>query len=113
MTHEETLWEFTLGRIRVAWSVSPDYGYRYDGDDEDGEVQSKLDSGEYVAFDSAMRVYIDGHELGCDYLGGNVYDDPRKFRDHIGSQGKWGSYFTGMVHASIAEARTELARLRA
>src|SRR5690606_12631955 len=50
-----------------------DHGYQYDGDDENGEIQAKLDNGEYVAFDSVVRVMLDGIEVGWSSLGGSVY----------------------------------------
>lgn len=69
------VWRFKTARFEVALEITPEWGYRYDGDDPDGEVQKKLDDGEYVAFDSAVTVTLDGHEIAADYLGGSVYGD--------------------------------------
>lgn len=77
----ETVWEFSTARFQITLKIERDYCYRYDGDDEDGETQAKLDSGEYIAFDSSVVVYCDGREVGRDFLGGSVYeaDDYSKF----------------------------------
>lgn len=68
-----TVWQFHTERLSVDLELIEDCHYRYDGDDPDGETQAKLDSGEYVAFDSIVRVYWDGVEIASDYLGGSVY----------------------------------------
>ena len=79
----ETVWTFDTARFRVALQITPDYAYRYDGDDEDGETQAKLDSGEYVAFDSRVVVMLDGEEIGSDSLGafGTVIRQAERFLD--------------------------------
>ena len=74
--------------------------------DETGEVREKLESGEWAVYVMRARVLDNhGNEIGCDYLGESIYEDPMTFRDHIGSRGEWGSYFVGMVRSAIAEAR--------
>ena len=72
-------WIFSTHRFRIELDVESDYGHRYDGDDEDGETQRKLDSGEYVAFDSAVKVYLDGELVGADYLGASIYEVGKEF----------------------------------
>jgi hypothetical protein len=67
------VWEFKTARFVVALEIQRDRGYQYDGDDEDGETQAKLDSGEYVAFDSCVVVEFDGEEIARDSLCGSVY----------------------------------------
>ncbi|MGE3307742.1 MAG: hypothetical protein AB7I52_17435 [Rhizobiaceae bacterium] len=130
----ETVWTFATARFRVELGVAVDHGYRYDGDDEDGETQAKLDSGEYVAFDSRVRVTLDGVTVGEDHLGASVYDargmsdfwtahrdpDPMN-RNCTLMRAAWRGegnpdakvsichYFPGMVAEAIAAARQHLA----
>lgn len=73
MSERKAAWSFRTARFSIYLEVQPDYGYQYDGDDPDGETQSKLDSGEYVAFDSFVSIMLDGVEVGSDSLGGSVY----------------------------------------
>lgn len=114
-------WQFRTRRFRVVLEIAQDCGYRYDGDDPAGEVQAKLDSGEYIAFDSKVAVYLDGEEIAADYLGGSVYgaDEVAEFYTaHRTSSPEYrntlaqkaagrviGHYFPDMVRTAIAEAR--------
>lgn len=121
------VWEFKTERFTVYLEVERDRGYRYDGDDEDGEVQRKLDSGEYVAFDSAVIVELDGEEISRDSLGGSVYESGRAaefwtaHRDpdamnrncSIMRAARGGNvcichYFPDMVRIAVQEARDHL-----
>lgn len=139
MSNFETLWTFKTARFAVRFDIMPDYGYQYDGDDENGETQAALDSGEMVAFDSRVVVSLDGEEIGSDHLGGSVYyankvaefytahrdRDPMNrncsiYRDHMkattGHLCTICHYFPDMVTQAIAEARAFLAtapRMRA
>lgn len=125
------VWSFRTARFAVYLEVTPDYGYQYDGDDEGGETQAKLDSGEYVAFDSRVTVHLDGQEVGSDSLGGSVYaaDEVDTFwTDHRcpdpldrncsimrkarGTNVVICHYFPDMVHQAIADARNTLAKLQ-
>lgn len=118
----ETVWIFRTKRFCVALQMEQDYNYRYDGDDEDGEIQRKLDNGDYIAFDSRVVVYFKDMEVGRDSLGGSVYDwrnrqdfwtahrnpDPMSRNCSImrATTGRaYGHYFPGMVTEAIAEAR--------
>lgn len=123
-------WSFTTDRFSVVLRIEPDYGYVYDGDDEDGETQAKLDSGEYVAFDSDVCVYIDGVEIARETLGGSVYDadNVKEFwtahrdanpmhRNCSIMRGKHGNvsighYFPDMVRQACAEARKAVAKFQ-
>jgi hypothetical protein len=67
------VWSFETARFTVALELERLTSYQYDGDDEDGETQAKLDSGEFVAFDSSVIVELDGEEIARDSLGGSVY----------------------------------------
>ena len=124
----DTVWTFRTARFLVTLELTHCDGYIYDGDDEDGETQAALDNGDLIAFDSAVRVFLDGEEIGADYLGGSVYsaDNFREFykahRDRnplernctIGSELRGGSvichYFPGMVSEAVKAARAELKR---
>ena len=69
-------WELRRIALALALSLTPP-----PGDDPDGETQTKLDSGEYVAFDSVVRVYMDGVEISSNSLSGSIYasNDVRSF----------------------------------
>jgi hypothetical protein len=118
------VWSFRSGRVRVALEIRQDVGYRYDGDDEDGETQAALDCGEMVAFDSTLTVEVDGQEVGSDHLGGSVYyfgqesefwtahRDPNPANRNSTANPREGvcigHYFPDMVREAIREARETL-----
>lgn len=118
-----TVWTFKPkgSRFAVELRLVRDHGYMYDGDDPDGETQEKLDSGEFVAFDSIVRVSLDGREIAYDTLGGSVYaaDEVAEFyQAHRTSAPEYrntlaqkaagrciGHYFPDMVREAIRQAR--------
>lgn len=107
----ETFWQFKTARFTIKWMIEEEQGYRYDGDDEDGSIQAALNDGSMVAFTSKVAVYLDGLEVGSDYLGGSAYyaDRVATFRDHIGMNARGhGSYFSDMVREAVTEARKTL-----
>lgn len=127
----KTVWTFETARFAVELHIAQDYGFQYDGDDEGGETQAKLDSGEYVAFDSRVVVKLDGRTIGADHLGSSVYGadevsefwtahrdaDPMNrncsiFRDAMraktGHESSICHYFPDMVAQAIADARATL-----
>ncbi len=130
-----TVWQFEIGRVLVELEINQDCGYEYDGDDENGETQAALDAGDFVAFDSTVRVYVDNLEMGVDHLGGSVYEFGRESefwtahrdRDPMNRncsimraayKAKTGSdkvsichYFPGMVAEAVRQARETLAEL--
>ena len=124
----KTVWEFKTARISVALQIDQDINYVYDGDDEDGETQSKLNSGEYVAFDSRVVVYLDGSEIGSDSLGGSVYDtnnvdefwtahrtSPAEYRNTLAQKAQNRvicHYFPDMVAQACKSARAHLRDLK-
>lgn len=119
MPNYEIMWEFETARFRVEWRASPclDLDLSWD---ETGETRANLESGLWCAFDSEMVVLLDDREIGHDYLGQSIYENPSEFRDHIGINAKpgCGSYFSQMVREAIRDARRTLAsekpvRLRA
>ena len=66
-------WSFKTARFTIELEGRRCHNYQYDGDDPTNETQAKLDSGEYVAFDSTVFVYLDGEEIARNDLGGSVY----------------------------------------
>jgi hypothetical protein len=107
--HTETMWEFKTARFNIKWEISPCYDLDLSWDDT-GETQDNINSGLWVAFDSQVIVECDGREIGADYLGQSIYDNPANFRDHIGMNGKgYGSYFSDMVSEAIKQARQTIA----
>lgn len=124
----EKVWKFRTERFAVSLSIQPDYGYQYDGDDPDGETQAKLNSGEYVAFDSFVTVELDGRVIGRDSLGGSVYaagevtefwtahrDSPAEYRNTLAQKAAGRvicHYFPDMVRQAIRDARETLADMR-
>lgn len=125
-----TVWVHATRRFRVRLEIEPDRSYCYDGDDENGETQAALDSGEYVAFDSALIVELDGQEIARDTLCGSVYGadnfaefwtahrdaDPMNRNCSImrAARGNCsiGHYFPDMVRQAISEARQHVAHIR-
>lgn len=123
--HGESVWTFKTRRFTVRLTIEPDYGYRYDGDDPEGETQAKLNSGEYIAFDSAVTVEFDGIKIAADHLGGSVYDARKvkefwtAHRDHDHNNRNCsmhmdrviGHYFPEMVRIAIEAARKHFANM--
>jgi len=119
----ETLWTFKTRNFTVKWQVTAcdDLDLTWC---ETGETAEKIESGEWVAFDSRVIVYWQGREVGTDYLGQSIYADPQEFitghRDpdpmnrncsimrETRGQVCIGHYFPGMVRTAIAEARAAL-----
>lgn len=100
---------FNRKRFSVALQVTnepyPDLSF-----DETGETQAKVASGEWGVYLFRVAVHCDGRLVGVDYIGNNIYADPSDFaKEHIGSRGASGSYFSDMVHEAVAEARKALA----
>jgi hypothetical protein len=123
----QTVWTFETARFRVALQTEETPGFQYGGDDEDGETQAALDSGEFVAFDSRVVVEFEGVEIGADQLGASVYaadsvsefwtahrdPDPMnrncsEMRAARGSNVCICHYFPDMVRQAISEARAFL-----
>lgn len=112
--HWEKMWQFETANFRIEWDITScdDTDVSWD---ESGETLANLQSGLWQAFDSRMQVVHKptGAVLGEDYLGQSIYENPSDFRDHIGAQGKYGSYFRDMVHGACKEAREALRKLQA
>jgi hypothetical protein len=108
MTQWEQVWKFRTKRFMVTLECVPED--QPDLSWMDDETLAKL-AGEYVNVVFCVRILWEGNEVACNYLGNSVYANLRDFRDHIGSKGKWGSYFTDMVRQSIDEARKALSNV--
>jgi hypothetical protein len=124
-------WTFKTRHFRVELHTTREHGYQYDGDDENGETQAALDSGELVAFDSDVLVYLRGEDypIGRDSLGGSVYavDDIAEFwtahrdpnpenRNTSAMKARntcIGHYFPDMVRNAVKEAREALLERKA
>jgi hypothetical protein len=105
------MWKFETANFRVVWSITDCEDLDLSWDDT-GEVKERLESGEYIAFDSEMNVIYKptGQEIGASYLGQSIYDNPKDFMDHLGCRSKgYGSYFSDMVRDAIKEARKNVA----
>lgn len=114
------LWTFETAAFRVTVETVVDYDLDLSWDDT-GETAAKLNSGEWEAFGTIAKVEtVDGVELGTASLWGSIYADPRDFRDHLGIAAKgradgrnYGSYFSDLVREAVAQARSQLASLKA
>lgn len=125
-----TVWSFKTKRLEIALKLERVHGYKYDGDDEYGVIQAKLDSEEYVAFDSEVTVTLraTGDIIGRDNLGESVYDyeTVADFYTSHHTSGDDGRntlalreknacichYFPDMVQNALNEARRALPLLR-
>ena len=123
---------FKTRNFTVRATIEIDHGYQYDGDDEDGETQSALNSGEMVAFDTDVTVEFRGEVIGRASLGGSVYDreDVHQFFDahrdpdpmnrncsirYSSERSVICHYFPDLVSEAITEARAhfrDMPRLR-
>jgi hypothetical protein len=107
----QTMYKFKTKNFVLEWAIEPDYDCDFSFD-ETGETAEKVRSGEWECFSSRITVThkATGAVLGEDWLGGSIYANPEDFRDHVGAQGKYGSYFRDMVSSAVSEARKEWAK---
>ena len=120
--HLGTIREFNTRNFRVLVEAEADFDLDLSFD-ESGDVARKLDNGDLIAFQVAVRVFCKatGAKVGADYLGGCIYESIEAFADHRacgkqnrkwekqGKAGRCGSYFAGMISEAIAEARKNFA----
>lgn len=92
--------------------------------DYDDVTRQKIDDGDFVVFRVEATLWLLGHELATDHLGGCIYESPSQFMDHIGLRkterelsakvGRAigiGSYFHDMVSTAIRDGRKEAIKL--
>jgi len=106
------MWEFKTAQFRVVWSIYECEDLDLSWVENSSSIRTLIDNGTYTAFDSKVTVYYDNKEIGSDTLGQSIYENPADFRDHIGAQGKHGSYFTDMIAIAIKEARQNMRQTR-
>jgi hypothetical protein len=125
------VWIFRTPRFRVVACAEREYGFQYDGDDEDGKTQAT--TRKRGMFATAVYVYLDDEDepCGADYLNGSVYDrdtwhefftahrdrDPMNrnceaMRAAHGGNMFIGHYFPDMVRNAVADARSTIAKRR-
>jgi len=76
----------------------------------DDETRDRMERGIYHSFCFRVVVLWNGREIGADYLGDSIYENPADFgKEHIGINGTGaGSYYSDMVRQAISEARKTL-----
>lgn len=102
------IWQFKTKHFIVRMSCDYDQDTVDLSWDDTGEVCEKLKSGEWAVyvFHAEVIERATGNTIDVETrLAGSIYADPEDFRDHVGSQGKHGSYFTDMIREAIREAR--------
>jgi len=117
-----TIREFKTRNFKVIVDAIPEDDPDLSFDDT-GEVARKLDNGTFIAFVARARVFLQGHQVGSDYLGGCIYQSLNAFQDHRecgkrnrklerqGKSGRCGSYFHDMIQEACAEARNTVAKM--
>lgn len=106
---EGTLWNCDTPNFNLRLILSRQWGFEYDGEDEDGETQRQLDNGTLVAFDSELRITLrqgEGVIVGRAYLGSSVYQS-----GNIAPFLKDG-YFRDMLREASEEARAAIEAMR-
>jgi hypothetical protein len=99
-----TIWSARLGALYI--SLVTEYSSEpYNGDDEDGEVQAGIDSGDFVYFDSKVSVELNGVEIGASYLGGSHYKSGEV------SSFLHDGYFRDMLNEACDAARAYVGKL--
>lgn len=98
------IWRCQTPNFYISLTLSESFE-AYDGDDENGEIQEAINSGELVTFDSKVSVEYDGVEIGTDYLGASVYKSGETLRFIK------DGYFRDMLATACNEAREHVANL--
>jgi hypothetical protein len=119
------MYRFDIGRFSIRAEISPCHDVDLSWDDT-GETREKLESGAWEAFDTCVSVRLNGIEIGANYLGQSIYEDPQGFfsehrdadpmsrncsvmRAAKGDHVCICHYFPGMVSEAVREARDWLA----
>lgn len=76
-----TIREFKTARFHVIADAIEDYDVDLSFD-ETGKTRRALEHGDLICFAARVRVFLDGMEVGADYLGGCIYKSLDAFEDH-------------------------------
>jgi hypothetical protein len=69
--------------------------------DDRKQLYADIESGKYDWFMLRVRAMLDGHELGCSYLGGCLYEDARE----VLTDGTVEDQLIEVLHEARQEAR--------
>lgn len=122
------MYRFEIGRFAVVATIHPCYDLDLSFDDT-GETRANLESGLWEAFDTCVKVELNGVEIASDWLGQSIYANPADFftghrdadpmnrncslmRAARGSNVAICHYFPGMVSEAIRQARAWIADSR-
>ena len=98
--------EFELDQFTVEYAYAPDttqLELLFDpSEDYYQELVEKLDSGEWEHFIARVRVLYDGREMGAEYLGSVVAEDPEEWFG-VDADGQ----VADMIDRALDEARNE------
>lgn len=121
----QNMYRFAIGRFEIRADIEPCADIDLSWDD-DGETRAGLESGALEAFDTRVSVWLNGVQIGADWLCQSIYSDPAEFftshrdsdpmnRNCSAMRAARGDnvvichYFPSMVQAAIADARAWLA----
>lgn len=124
--NQELIREFKTSNYIVRVSAEEEFDVDLSWDD-DGSTHKGLNNGSLIVFCAHVEVIHrpTGARLGEDYLGNCIYKSLNDFMDHRacgkqnrkwakqGKEGRCGSYFAGMIHQAISEARKNYQKTRA
>lgn len=107
--HFETIHTETREGFEIRLSIAPEDTHPRDCFEETpedmAEMLEKIDRGFYTWFVAKVSAHRAGIELGADYLGGNLYENPKDFI----KEGE--DYLEDMIEAAISEARATIEKL--
>lgn len=99
LVHEETRGKYDIKLYFLPEYEQPDWDFQ--SEEEEKETLDKIESGTLLYFCAKVAVYLDGRELGSDYLGGCCYSSVEEFIQD--------SYYQDMTDNAIEEADNFLA----
>jgi hypothetical protein len=110
MRNYETIHTEDTQGFHIVVSVTPEDFHPSDCFDyeehEMREICRKIDAGLHAWFAVRVEAYKGGVFLGCDYLGGCLYDTPMQFVKESG-------YYSDMVDNAVQDAKHTLEKLYA
>jgi len=109
MNHYETIHTENREGFEIRLSITPEDEHPRDCFDMTPEdmtdILEKIDRGFYLWFVAKVSAHRAGIELGADYLGSNLYENPKDFI-RAGND-----YFEDMIETAINEARFTIEKL--